>query len=251
MPDFRLSPREVESLTAFLGTLRGSLEEARWRQEVSGLPELTPWGLDRAERYLTERLSCLGCHGWRGEGGRIAPALDGVTRRLQPEAVVRAIHDPAGSRPGTAMPPSPFAGRILDGVTNLLLSDSVPWVPGEALEIRWAERMALLDGATEPGRREYLYRCAQCHGTRGDGGGFNAPYLPVAPTAHSAADAMSLRPDDTLYDGIAAGGWVLDRSHRMPAFGRSLSRSQIRSLVEYIRELCACAGPEWSRGGLP
>jgi mono/diheme cytochrome c family protein len=68
-------------------------------------------------------------------------------------------------------------------------------------------------------------------------------------TAHADAAAMSLRPDDTLYDGIASGGWVLDRSHRMPAFGQALDRDRIRSLVAYIRDLCDCQGPAWAEGG--
>jgi hypothetical protein len=59
---------------------------------------------------------------------------------------------------------------------------------------------------------------------------------------------MSLRPDDTLYDGIAAGGWVLDRSHRMPAFGEALAPETIRGLVDYIRVLCDCQGPRWAAG---
>ena len=60
---------------------------------------------------------------------------------------------------------------------------------------------------------------------------------------------MSPRPDDTLYDGIHAGGWILGKSHRMPGFGASLDDDQIRSLVAYIRTLCDCQGPAWSRDG--
>ncbi|MEJ2541904.1 MAG: cytochrome c, partial [Gemmatimonadota bacterium] len=92
----------------------------------------------------------------------------------------------------------------------------------------------------------YRRRCAACHGAGGDGRGFNQPWLPVTPTVHADPTAMALRPDDTLYDGIASGGWVLDRSHRMPAFGGALDRDRIRRLVGYIRELCECRGPSWA-----
>ena len=58
---------------------------------------------------------------------------------------------------------------------------------------------------------------------------------------------MSTRPDDTLFDGISAGGFILNRSARMPPFGEMLSRDQIWGLVRYLRELCRCEGPRWSR----
>jgi mono/diheme cytochrome c family protein len=58
---------------------------------------------------------------------------------------------------------------------------------------------------------------------------------------------MSRRSDDALYDAIAAGGRIMGRSPRMPPFGETLSPREIRALVAHLRELCACAGPEWSR----
>jgi mono/diheme cytochrome c family protein len=60
---------------------------------------------------------------------------------------------------------------------------------------------------------------------------------------------MSKRADDTLFDGIYAGAWVLDGSPRMPAFGQLLATEDIRALVAYIRTLCSCQGPAWSRDG--
>jgi hypothetical protein len=60
---------------------------------------------------------------------------------------------------------------------------------------------------------------------------------------------MSKRSDDALYDTIAAGGAVMNRSPRMPAFGASLMPDEMRALVRHIRELCRCQGPEWSRDG--
>jgi hypothetical protein len=60
---------------------------------------------------------------------------------------------------------------------------------------------------------------------------------------------MSTRSDDALYDAIAAGGLVMNRSPRMPAFGASLTPDEIQSLVRHIRELCGCQAPAWSRDG--
>ncbi len=62
---------------------------------------------------------------------------------------------------------------------------------------------------------------------------------------------MATRPDDTLFDGIAVGGYILDKSHRMPGFGELLTSGQIRGLVRHLRTLCRCEGPAWSRDGSP
>jgi mono/diheme cytochrome c family protein len=96
-------------------------------------------------------------------------------------------------------------------------------------------------------RSRYLSRCAICHGVSGRGDGYNARFLPVKPTAHSDAAYLSTRPDDTLYDGIHAGGSILNRSHLMPAWGETLAPKEIRELVGHIRSLCACEAPPWSR----
>jgi mono/diheme cytochrome c family protein len=60
---------------------------------------------------------------------------------------------------------------------------------------------------------------------------------------------MERRVDDALFDAVHAGGWVLGRSARMPAFGGLLPPEDIRALVSYIRSLCACEAPAWSRDG--
>ena len=89
--------------------------------------------------------------------------------------------------------------------------------------------------------------CGPCHGTEGQGDGPNAPFLPVRPSAHASAARMSARSDDALFDTIFSGGYVMNRSNLMPPFGATLTRDQIWGLVRYIRTLCRCQGPAWSR----
>lgn len=100
------------------------------------------------------------------------------------------------------------------------------------------------------GRSSSLYaaRCAMCHGAEGRGDGYNARYLRASPAVHASADSMSRRPDDTLFDGIHAGGAILGGSPEMPAFAESLTARQIAGLVAYIRQLCNCRGPAWAEG---
>jgi mono/diheme cytochrome c family protein len=98
------------------------------------------------------------------------------------------------------------------------------------------------DGAALYGRH-----CAACHGTAGRADGPNARFLPVRPTAHADSAYMSRRSDDALFDATFAGGFIMNRSNRMPPFGETLTRAQIWSLVRHLRTLCHCEGPAWSR----
>ncbi len=247
MPDFRLDPAEVAAITGFL------MEQGAATPTPSSTPPPPPWeplalspfAMRKAETLVRDRWSCLGCHQLGEEGGRIGPRLDGIAERLRPEYVRALIHDPASLAPGTVMPASLEQPDRLDLIASFLLLRDGPWTGSDPV----AGLPEPPPPDTAPGTGTYLDLCASCHGVRGDGDGFNAPFLPAPPSAHSDSAAMSLRPDDTLYDGIHAGGWILGKSHRMPAFGASLGDRETRELVSYIRTLCRCRGPAWSRDG--
>lgn len=247
MPDFRLTAAE---LTAITGFLMDPGETAINLPPDSAPPPweplaLSPFAMRKAETLLRDRWSCLGCHQLGDDGGRIGPRLDGIAHRLRPEYVRALIHDPTGLRVGTVMPASLEQPDRLDLVASYLLLRDAPWTGSEP--VPGLPEPPPPD--TAPGAATYQARCAPCHGVEGAGDGFNAPFLPVAPTSHGDSAAMSLRPDDTLYDGIHAGGWILGKSHRMPAFGASLNDREKRDLVRYMRTLCRCQGPPWSRDG--
>lgn len=250
MPDFRLASAEVNAVAGYLMGLSASAA-APWEPA-----DLSPFSMEKAEALVRDRWSCLGCHRLGDGGGRIGPRLDGIALRLQPGYVRLLIEDPAHLAADIVMPGSLEQPDRLDLVASFLLRREAAWlgsdpVPGMPALPDAAVGAGAGAAAAEPPTGEVLYqsRCAPCHGVDGGGDGFNAPFLPVPPVAHSDSAAMSLRPDDTLYDGIHAGGRILGRSHRMPAFGKSLDNGRIRSLVAYIRTLCNCEGPAWSRDG--
>lgn len=255
MPDFRLTPAEVTAITSFLMTPGGTTTTPAVNRPLPSPPvaappqweplALSPFAMQKAETLLRDRWSCLGCHQLGDDGGRIGPRLDGIAHRLQPEYVRAVIHDPGTLAPGTIMPRSLEQPDRLDLIASFLLRRDAPWTGSEP--VAGPARPHPPD--TTPGAATYRAQCAPCHGVRGAGDGFNAPFLPVAPTAHDDSAAMSLRPDDTLYDGVHAGGWILGKSHRMPAFGASLDDAEKRALVRYMRTLCRCQGPAWSRDG--
>ncbi len=237
MPDFGLTAEEVDALTRFLGGLG---------EPFADLGDSPLFSLEtlRARTQLESRLACLGCHQVGSEGGRIGPSLNGLSERLRPGFVLEMILDPRRAAPGSPMPHQPVlapdARRIarylldLEGQRDALQPRSLADAPA------WIESPA---GAPGPAGGLYARDCAACHGASGGGDGWNAAWLPAPPTAHSDSTLMSRRPDDTLYDGISAGAWVLDGSPRMPPFGGALSPSEIRSLVAHIRTLCSCEAP--------
>lgn len=206
-----------------------------------------PAANERIERALQNRLACLGCHRIGDDGGAIGPTLNGLSARVDISHVEAMIRDPAGTVPGTLMPRQRMLDRDVRRLAEYLMSRTAP---GSDAPVQPEAPAPIPSGRETDGEALYARHCASCHGAAGGGDGWNAPALPVPPTAHSDADLMSTRPDDTLYDGIAGGAWVLDGSPRMPAFADLLTPEQIRALVAHIRTLCACEGPEWSRGGV-
>lgn len=196
----------------------------------------------KAEALLRDHLPCLGCHTLNGSGGKIGPDLSSVRTRRSAEYIAAMISDPHRVVPAAAMPRT-----LMLPATRELVIRYLQTRPGNATGATPASATPLPSAATVDAPALYAKWCASCHGAKGKGDGPNAASLPVKPAAHSDKAAMSARPDDSLYDTIAGGGEIMNRSPRMPAFGASLSAAEIRALVAYIRTLCECQGPAWSR----
>lgn len=204
---------------------------------------ISAYGARKAQVLLRQQLPCLGCHSLGDSGGRLAPDLATVRERRSPEYIAAMIDDPQGTLPGSLMPRTPMLPATRDVIVHYLQS-----LPGHVPSGPLPSREGVSVSEPWDGRGLYVRWCAGCHGSTGRGDGPNATHLPVRPAVH-ADNAMSARSDDALYDTIAGGGAIMDRSARMPAFGATLSDTQIRALVAYIRTLCRCQGPGWSRDG--
>lgn len=214
-------------------------------QERSASVEISAFSARKAQTLLREQLPCLGCHAFGETGGRLAPDLATVRERRSAAYIAAMIDDPQRTVPGSAMPRTAMLPATRDVIVAYLTS-----LPGAGTQAPPpAPPPPVAAGNDE--RALYGRWCAGCHGATGRGDGPNAAHLPVAPAAHADATAMRARSDDVLYDTIAGGGAIMNRSPRMPAFGETLTDTQIRALVRYIRTLCRCQGPEWSRDGAP
>lgn len=47
---------------------------------------------------------CIACHSLSGVGGKVGPALDGISKKYNPDYLHKWISNPAAVKPGTAMP---------------------------------------------------------------------------------------------------------------------------------------------------
>ena len=258
MPDFQLVRDEVATILAALDVETSV---------PSGFSSFAPRSLSvfsrtKADGFLRDKLPCLGCHKVNGEGGRVAPDLSRAGERLNTNYLYAVIADPQRVAPGSVMPTTLMPEPRLELIASFLATHAdveredgtVASAEAPAAEEERSGYLSLVDHEPMPlpadettGSGLYATYCAMCHGPEGNGDGYNARYLPVQPTRHADGEYMATRPDDTLFDGIHAGGYVLNRDHRMPAFGQIFASEEIRRLVEHMRTLCDCEGPAWSR----
>ena len=241
MPDFRLNNDEVSDVLAALGK---SPQTPSLQSRA-----LTAFARQKAKLLLTDKLSCLGCHRLGEVGGRIAPDLTAVGNRLQPDYLLSVVQDPRKANPHSIMPRVPLTPDLLHLITGCLLSQQQSPASDSYLSLVDHPTIETSSSFSEGPERNYAQNCAPCHGRTGGGDGFNARYLSRGPTIHSDAEYMSRRPDDTLFDGIHSGAGILNRSPYMPPWGETFERKEIAGLVKYLRSLCRCEGPNWSRDG--
>jgi mono/diheme cytochrome c family protein len=247
MPDFRLGAEEVQQISQYLWSLAGKQATG----PVGFKPQrLSAFALLKAKTLLNDKLSCLGCHSLGGKGGKVGPDLALARVRLQPSYIYSMIVNPRAANPNTIMPKLPLPEATASLVANFLVQQDTVARAGDYLSLTDFPLLppaASTTQAPRPAREQYMTHCGVCHGLDGRGTGFNAGFLPQAPTPHADGAYMSGQPDDTLYDGVAAGGAILNKSHFMPAWGQTLSPAEIKNLVTYMRGLCQCQGPGWSR----
>ncbi|MGD8699807.1 MAG: c-type cytochrome [Gemmatimonadales bacterium] len=260
-------------LSLFILAASGTAQTPR---RIAAVRRLSAFEMVKAEQLLRDKLPCLGCHELGGEGGRIGPSLSGLKATRPPDYVFAMISDPQATVPGVVMPQVPLTRKYTwtkarfdfqlerEGVARVVpegpsvVHTTLELIGNYLLQREPARESppkliprpppAPLDESADSATL-YRHYCADCHGEEGKGDGPNGRFLPVQPVSHADAAYMSERPDDSLFDAIYSGGYIMNLSPRMPPYGSTLSREQIWSLVRYLRVLCDCQGPAWSRDG--
>ncbi len=245
MPDFRLTDEEVERLLAYFK----SVSRATASKTAEPAP-LSPFAMKKARALLRDKLSCLGCHRLGERGGRIGPDLSSLAARITPGYLQHIVRDPQRAMPGTIMPRIrmvPVHDKTADLIIRFLWQQREPRQSQPYFSL--VDFPPVLPEGGSRAERLYKTYCAICHGVSGNGDGYNARFLPKTPVVFASAGYMTTRPDDTLFDGIFSGGYILNKSPMMPPWGETLSVDDMRLLVQYLRQLCQCQGPAWSRDG--
>lgn len=109
--------------------------------------------------------------------------------------------------------------------------------PAPTVEIAEEAALPLGPGDAEAGAYTYKTFCASCHGETGCGDGPLASTLDPKPARHCDGERMNGIEDEYLVEIITRGGYALDKSPMMAAWGGNLSPQEIQDVVAFIRTL--------------
>jgi mono/diheme cytochrome c family protein len=87
------------------------------------------------------------------------------------------------------------------------------------------------------GKRIFYQQCVWCHADTTPAGPSNRSNLTPTPPLLNDGTALNRESDDFLGNMIALGGSAMGKSAMMPAYGRTLSEEEIRSLIAYARAI--------------
>lgn len=240
MPDFQFTAKEVDIITKYLME-----QKADWSQSIEIKQEpLSVFSYKKVHVYIKEKTSCLGCHKLGNEGGYIAPDLSSITERLQPTYIKHIIQKPQDISSEIIMPHVLLPQMYEERIIQFLLQQKIKQEKSAYLSL--VDHPVMVNWSKDETETNYQKYCSTCHGIDGKADGYNSEYLPVTPTKFADTDYMGTRPNDTMFDGIFAGGYILNKHQYMPPWGDLFSHDEIRNLVAYMRKLCNCQSPAWS-----
>lgn len=199
---------------------------------------------------------CAMCHGERGAGdGPLASGLQKqnvtvpahLNDRARLDVIGRrgvyAVIEKGGAHTGRSnlMPAwgEKLDPALIDNIADyvMTLPDLAPGTPSATI----AKYLEAPPGVSQDGRRVFVYYCTGCHGPYGKGDGFNAEALRlkhnIRPRDLTDSAYMAPKSDQELYETVALGGGHMGKSVFMPAWTYTLSPTQIKNLVAYIRVL--------------
>ena len=87
------------------------------------------------------------------------------------------------------------------------------------------------------GKRIFELYCSVCHGTGGEGDGFNSYNLNPKPHRFADSSYMSRLSESYLEQVISFGGHSMNKSVLMPAYGNTLSEVETDRVISFIRTL--------------
>jgi ubiquinol-cytochrome c reductase cytochrome b subunit len=193
---------------------------------------------------------CVGCHGIKGNGSAMGPALVGVTKKYSAEQIAALLHNPNPRMKAAGMPaltePEPEINALISYLGALgtpaaavapqatpASEQPAPLQKGAAVSVRLvhssrdvhAENRPQLAGVAQAGKQVFKERgCLACHGREGAGG--RAPALAplIAHLTDSKLGQLLRKPSDRMKEGGMEG--VADATSQ-----------ELADLVAYLRSL--------------
>lgn len=95
----------------------------------------------------------------------------------------------------------------------------------------------VLDSPLSRGRTLYNKYCSVCHGSQGQGDGFNAYNLDPRPRSFKDSSFIARLDTALVVETITGGGAAVGLSPTMPPWGRTLKRNDIALLSHYVVHL--------------
>lgn len=123
MQNYHFRPEEIEDLVAFLKWIDGidlnGYPAPTLNQTAPKAAPLSSTSELGQQPELFQQL-CAACHSVGGKGGSVGPALDTVAERRDAENMKRWLRNPAGEKPGTAMPQLPLSEEQIGTLVSWL-----------------------------------------------------------------------------------------------------------------------------------
>lgn len=208
MPDFGMTEEQAELVLGnVLSWQKHTVPKGRQKQ-LSVAEQLVADG----ERLVTNR-NCRGCHIVEGRGGAIAqyieeqgfapPNLANEGAKVQPEWLVRFLHEPSPIRPwlSVRMPTFGFDAEEMGTIANYFMAAA-----GAEKEPYPQADLAQYPSAAPGADHFTLYKCQQCHPTGASTSG-EVSTSELAPNLGLAKER--LRPDWIV-------SWLMDPQSQMP-----------------------------------
>lgn len=238
MPQYQLTPEDLEAVTTTLLSMTGEPATPAWTQLRVSAPrqEFHPAG-EFGEIY--ERYKCATCHKINGYGGSLAPDLSYEGSRAQRAWLIDFMKNPQTLRPTLTLRMPQFnmsdheAAVIADYLGTALQSHDVR--PGRADTSEYTAELAKLGKELY----EVKYQCQSCH-TIGSSGGY------VGPSMNNAGNW--LKPE--WIEAWLRNPQSLDAQAIEPRL--SLTEKEVKALTAYVLTLRqGAAARRAPRGGTP
>jgi mono/diheme cytochrome c family protein len=89
------------------------------------------------------------------------------------------------------------------------------------------------------GKRVFYDKCVWCHANESPAGPSNRSNLNPAPPLFTDGETFNALTDEFMQNTITLGGSAMGKSAMMPPWGQTLTREEIRAVIEFERKVAA------------